>query len=198
MTDSRFHQNPMGIFDNSHQTLLGNTQREWLFEQLITGKKQQQNNREGLTIWVNSVPWIADPTDATTGSWNQFYRERTQIANFIKENQIDKLLMISGDAHMLAIDDGNEETANNYATGGGGSFPVIQSASLDSRGSFKGGPYNGQKYIIDSTVKSKNGAIAGQRQWGLLNFSDDGNKIEVKVELKRMENTLIQHTFVFD
>ena len=198
MTDSRFHQNQSGIFDNSHQTLLGKAQREWLFEQLITGKKQQQNNREGLTIWVNSVPWIAEPTDAATGSWNQFYRERNQIANFIKENEIDKLLMISGDAHMLAIDDGNEETANNYATGGGGSFPVIQSASLDSRGSFKGGPYNGEKYIIDSTVKSKHGAIAGQRQWGLLNFSDDGNKIEVKVELKRMEDTLIQHTFVFD
>ena len=105
--------------------------------------------------------------------------------------------MISGDAHMLALDDGQEGTANNYATGGGGSFPVIQAASLDSRSSFKGGPYNGKKYIIDSTVKSKNGAIVGKGQWGVLNFTDDGNKIEVKVELKRMKNTLIQHTFTF-
>ena len=197
MTDSRFHQNPLTLPGDVDRTLLGNEQREWLFEQLITGKKQQQNNREGLTIWVNSVPWIAPPTDLPTKSWSQYYRERTQIANFIKENQIDKLLMISGDAHMLALDDGKTGTANSYATGGGGSFPVIQAASLDSKGSFKGGPYNGEQYIIDSSVDSKNGAIAGKGQWGLLNFTDDGNKITVKVELKRLKDTLIQHTFIF-
>ena len=197
MTDSRFHQNPLATLDSPDGSILGSEQREWLFKQLTAGKQQQENNQEGLTIWVNSIPWIAPATDSSTSSWNQFYRERIQIANFIKQNNIDKLLMISGDAHMLAIDDGMEGTANSYATGGGGSFPVIQAASLDSRPSFKGGSYNGRKYIIDSKVKSKNGAIPGKEQWGLLNFSDDGNEIKVKVELKRMKDTLIQHTFVF-
>ncbi len=197
MTDSRFHQNPLAILNSPDGTILGKKQREWLFKQLTTGKQQQENNREGLTIWVNTIPWIAPPTDSSTSSWNQFYGERTQIANFIKQNNINKLLMISGDAHMLAIDDGMEGTANSYATGGGGSFPVIQAASLDSRPSFKGGPYNGGKYIVNSKVKSKNGAIPGKEQWGLLNFSDDGNEIKVEVELKRMKDTLIQHTFVF-
>ena len=197
MTDSRFHQNPLATLDSPDGTILGKQQREWLFKQLITGKKQQENDREGLTIWVNSIPWIDRPTNSSTNSWNQFDRERMQIANFIKQNNIDKLMMISGDAHMLAIDDGMEGTANSYATGGGGSFPVIQAACLDSRPSFKGGPYNGEKYIIDSGIKSKNGAIPGKQQWGLLNFIDDGNEIKVKVELKRMKDTLIQHTFVF-
>ena len=196
MTDSRFHQNPLGTSDLDG-TVLGNEQREWLFSQLTKGKQQQESNSEGLTIWVNSIPWIAFPTDAPTSSWNQFYRERTQIANFIKQHNIDKLLMISGDAHMLAIDDGMEGTANNYATSGGGSFPVIQAASLDSRPSFKGGPYNGEKYIIDSEVKSENGAIPGKGQWGLLKFDDNGREIKVRVELKRMKDTVIQHTFVF-
>ena len=196
MTDSRFHQDPIGVGDNHDKTLLGNDQKEWLLQQLKIGKQQQQNNREGLTIWVNSIPWIAEP-NAPTSSWNKFPQERTQIANFIKENKIDKLLMISGDAHMLALDDGKKGTANNYATGGGGSFPVIQAASLDSRESFKGGPYNGKQYIVNSTVKSKHGAIPGKGQWGFLNFTDDGNKIKVQVDLKRMEDTLIQHTFIF-
>ena len=196
MIDSRFHHDPSTLADNPNKTLLGKDQKEWLFEQFKLGKQQQQNNREGLTIWVNSIPWIAEP-DFPTSSWNKFHRERTQIANFIKNNQIDKLIMVSGDAHMLALDDGTEGTANSYATGGGGSFPVIQAASLDSRGSFKGGPYNGAKYIIDPTVKSKNGAIPGKGQWGLLEFTDNGNKIEVRVELKRMQDTLIQHTFIF-
>ena len=197
MTDSRFHQNPLATVDSPDGTILGNEQRKWLFNQLITAKQQQENNQEGLTIWVNSIPWIAPQTDSSTGSWNQFYRERTQIANFIKQNNINKLLMISGDAHMLAIDDGTEGTANSYATGGGASFPIIQAASLDSRPSFKGGPYNGEKYIINSKIKTKKGAIPGKEQWGLLNFSDDGNEIKVKVELKRMKDTLIQHTFGF-
>lgn len=197
MTDSRFHQEPINTVNELNRSVLGSQQRRWLLEQLKFAKQQQQNNREGLTIWVNSIPWIGSP-NAPTGSWNKFPQERTLIANFIKENQIDKLLMITGDAHMLALDDGKEGTANSYAAGGGGSFPIIQAASLDSKSSFKGGPYNGKKYIIDSTVKSNNGAIPGKEQWGLLNFTDDGNKIEVKVELKRMEKTLIQHTFVFD
>ncbi|MEM7593401.1 MAG: alkaline phosphatase D family protein, partial [Cyanobacteria bacterium P01_A01_bin.83] len=197
MTDSRFHQDPINGESPLNKTLLGERQKVWLLEQLKLGKKQQQSNQEQLIIWVNNIPWIAQADDDKTGSWNKFEQERNEIANFIKDNSIDKLLMISGDAHMLAIDDGESGSANSYATDGGGSFPVIQAASLDSRGSFKGGPYNGKKYIIDPKVKSKNGAIPGNRQWGLLNFTDDGNKIKVKVELKRMEETLIQHTFYY-
>ena len=194
MTDSRFHQAVLA--NSSNNTLLGQKQKEWLFAQLQLGKQQQQNQREGLTIWVNSIPWIVE-RDSAIDSWNKFARERTEIADFIKENQINKLLMISGDAHMLALDDGAEGTANSYATGGGGSFPIIHAGSLDSRGSFKGDFYNGEKYIVDSSVKSKNGAIPGKKQWGLLDFVDNGDRIEVKVELKRMRDTLIQHTFVF-
>jgi len=198
MTDSRFHQDPINAEDSLNKTLLGKSQKSWLLEQFKISKSQQLKNQEGLIIWVNSIPWIAQANDLKTGSWNKFERERNEIANFIKEHDIDKLLMISGDAHMLALDDGQTGTANNYATGGGGSFPVIQASSLDSIGSIKGGPYNGKKYIIDSNIKNKNGAISGRGQWGLLNFIDDGNKIEVKVELKRMEDTLIQHNFIFN
>ncbi|MEM8830499.1 MAG: alkaline phosphatase D family protein [Cyanobacteria bacterium P01_G01_bin.19] len=196
MTDSRFYQDPINIVGDTDRVLLGKEQREWLFTQLKDAKQQQQNNREGLIIWVNSIPWIGS-SDTPAYSWGQFAQERTAIADLIKENQIDKLLMISGDAHMLALDDGREGTVNSYATGGGGSFPVIHAASLDSRGSYKGGAYNGGKYIVAPTVKNQNGAIPGKGQWELLNFSDRGDRIEVKVELKRMENTLIQHTFVF-
>ncbi|MGL5944178.1 MAG: alkaline phosphatase D family protein [Waterburya sp.] len=199
MTDSRFYQDSREIEDNVDKTLLGKNQREWLFEQLKKGKQNQQNNTEGLTIWVNSIPWIVKQDDSQTKSWNKFNQEREKIANFIKENNINKLLMISGDAHMLALDDGKEGTINNYATDGGGSFPVIHAAALDSKASLKGGPYNGKNYIINSAVKkSENGAIEGTGQWGVLNFIDNGSQIEVKVELKRMKSILIQHTFIFD
>jgi hypothetical protein len=44
--------------------------------------------------------------------------------------------MISGDAHMVAIDDG---TNSDYADGGGGGFPVFHAGALDRSSSVKGG-----------------------------------------------------------
>ena len=89
--------------------------------------------------------------------------------------------MISGDAHMLALDDGSN---NIYASEGVASFPVIQAASLDSIGSIKGGDYSEKP-------------IKGRKQWGVLHFTDDGQKIEVKVELKKKNETKIEAIFTF-
>ena len=184
MTDCRFYQDPINNEDDINKSLLGNEQREWLLKHLLQGKEQQAINTEDLTVWVNSIPWIASEDDEDTKSWNKYANERKVIANFIKQKEINKLLMISGDAHMLALDDGKEGTANSYAEGGGGSFPVVHAASLSSKGSVKGGPYN-------------QSAIPGSEQWGLLHFQDDGTNIEVKVELKQKQETKIAHKFIF-
>ncbi len=186
MTDSRFYKDALNKENNFRgKTLLGAEQKQWFFEQLAIAKAKQLENQEGLVIWVNSLPWIAGGEGyQTKDAWDCYPEERAEIASFIKDNAIDKLLMISGDAHMLALDDGKEGTANNYAENGGGSFPVLQIASLDSKASVKGGPYSHQP-------------ISGLGQWGVLNFSDNGANIEVKVELKRKNETLITHTFAF-
>jgi len=193
MTDSRFHKDALNKENNfKGETLLGAEQKQWFFEQLEMAKENQVANKEGLVIWVNSLPWIAggDEKYQTKDAWDCYPEERTEIANFIKANGIDKLLMISGDAHMLALDDGKEKTANkkgtanSYAKDGGGSFPVLQIASLDSKASEKGGPYSHQP-------------IPGLGQWGVLNFIDDEKSIKVKVELKRKNETLITHDFAF-
>ena len=186
MTDNRFYKDKLPEENSSiGNSILGTRQKKWFFEQLRQGKVNQNANKERLTIWVNSIPWIAGGEGfETKDAWDRYPAERREIANFIKDNGIDKLLMISGDAHMLALDDGEEGSANSYAQNGGGSFPVIHAASLDSKPSVKGGPYN-------------NGAIKGRKQWGVLHFTDDGNKIEVKVELKKMNETKIKKVFEF-
>jgi len=186
MTDSRFHKDALNKENNfKGKTLLGAEQKQWFFEQLKIAKENQLANKEGLVIWVNSLPWIAGDEDyQTNDAWDCYPEERAEIANFIKDNGIDKLLMISGDAHMLALDDGKDGTANSYAKDGGGSFPVLQIASLDSKSSEKGGPYSRKP-------------IPGLGQWGVLTFIDDGMSIEVKVELKRKNETLIAHDFTF-
>ena len=74
------------------------------------------------------------------------------------------LLMLSGDAHMVAIDDG---THNTYGAGEPG-FVVFHAGALDRRGSVKGGPYS-------------EGAFPGGGQFGFVEISDDGSDIEVRL-----------------
>lgn len=47
--------------------------------------------------------------------------------------------MVSGDAHMAALDDGSH---SGYSGSGHPGFPVLQAGALDRPGSIKGGPYS--------------------------------------------------------
>lgn len=174
MTDNRSCRSPYQDDDNSTKTVLGDRQKEWFVRELETGRDEQ-----GLIVWVNTFPWIGVSGD---DGWHRYTTERREIATFIKDNNINnKLLMIAGDAHMIALDDGRN---NQYASGGGGSFPVVHAAALDSTPSEKGGPYS-------------EGAHKGTSQWGVLKFTDNGSKIEVEVKLKRHHNTKIRRFFSF-
>ncbi len=150
VTDSRSARSPAIAPDNASKTMLGTTQKAWFKQQLLDA-----NGVYPLIVWVNSLPWIGVTGD---DGWYLYTTERREIANFIKDNQIKGLCQVSGDAHMLAIDDGSH---SDYATGGGASFPVFQTAALDQSGSIKGGPYS-------------EGAYAGGGQFGLMTVTDTG------------------------
>lgn len=112
---------------------LGARQREWLFQELESAKNYD------VVVWMSSKPWIAR---GRTGAddWGGYAEERRQIANKIKELGIVNLVMVAGDAHMLAMDDGSH---SDYSDGGGAGMPVFQAAPLGNFGSGKGGPYSG-------------------------------------------------------
>lgn len=152
ITDDRSERSPASDPDNADKTILGATQKEWFKQELLAA-----NERYPVIIWLESVPWIAG-TQQNADHWGMYQTERREIANFIADNHIDGLLMIAGDAHMLAIDDGSN---NDYATNGGASFPVFQAAALDRRGTVKGGPYS-------------EGTYPGGGQFGLVTIEDDG------------------------
>lgn len=150
VTDSRSARSPASATDNAAKTMLGETQKAWFKQQLLTYKDSYP-----LIVWANTLPWIG-----TTGDdgWHLYTNERREIADFIKDSGITGLCMVSGDAHMLAIDNG---TNSGYATGGGGGFPVFHAAALDRTGSVKGGPYS-------------HGAFPGEGQFGLMTVIDSG------------------------
>lgn len=143
-------------------TMLGAAQLEWLKRELLEAR-----DTHALTVWASSVPWIAEARDGADG-WGGYAEERADLAEFIAANGIaERTVMVSGDAHMLAIDDG---TNSDYSSSGGGGVPVLHAAALDRPGSITGGPYS-------------EGAFPGGGQFATMSIEDDGGT-EVRVSLR--------------
>ena len=114
-------------------------------------------------------------------SWGGYPDERRELADFLVQNEINNLVLFAGDAHMLAIDDGSN---TNYATDAAGpAFPLIHSASMDRKGSVKGGPFSMEP-------------VPGGGQFALMHVTDDGEEIEVEwVGLDYLDNQLLGFRF---
>jgi hypothetical protein len=159
VTDTRSARSPADTPDDASKTMLGAEQKAWLEHELLVADEQF-----ALTVWVNPDPWVGAASAGSDG-WAGYTTERREIADFIAANGIDRLVMLSGDAHMVAIDDG---TNTDYATNGGAAFPLLHGGALDRPGRIKGGPYSV-------------GAIGGGGQFGVLEVDDDGSTIDVRL-----------------
>lgn len=161
MTDSRSQRGP-SRGDSRSRTMLGQAQLKWLEDRLAEAAAAP------LVIWVNTVPWIASPGSGSD-NWGSYAREREAIANHIERLGLTRrLLMLSGDAHMVAIDDG---THSNYASGSGRNakgFVVMHAAPLDRKTSEKGGPYS-------------HGVSRERGQFGLVDIADDGATLKAEL-----------------
>ena len=169
ITDARSSREP-------GETMLGPQQLDWLLDQLAVAADEV-----ALVVWLNPVPWVAKD-DASADDWGGFADERRRIADVIAEHDLD-LLMVSGDAHMVAIDDG---TNTDYSTHGDDGFPLIHSAPLDRPASIKGGPYS-------------EGAIAKPGQYARVDVTDNGDTITVDLAARRYDGeTLLTYSFEID
>ncbi len=153
MTDQRSASSPATQKDNASKTKLGAAQKAWFKQELISAR----DNGFPLIVWVCPDPWIG-AAEAGEDTWAGYTTERTEIANFIRDNRILNVVMLAGDMHGLAVDDG---TNSDYATGGGAPLTVLHAAALTSNPSMKGGPYSG-------------GVVPGTQQYGILEVYDNG------------------------
>jgi hypothetical protein len=173
MTDTRSMRNLERLPDGS-DSLLGEEQREWLKQELLAGSRDYD-----LVVWVNAVPWIA-PAAGGRDDWGGYATERAEIADFIADNGITNLLMLAGDAHMLAIDDG---TNTDYSAAGGAGFPLLHAAATDRPGSVKGGPYS-------------EGAYPGAGQYGLVTFTYEGDSLVVNMDGRNwLRESIVSYEF---
>lgn len=155
MTDLRSAADPVTKKDNASKTHLGTAQKNWFKQELISAR----DAGFPLILWVCSNPWIGElqPT-VDLDNWSSYQTERAEIANFMRDNRITNVALLSGDMHALAYDDGSH---SDYATGGGAPLTVLQAAALAQTGSIKGGPYSGTP-------------IPGGGQYGILEVYDTG------------------------
>ncbi|WP_164842282.1 alkaline phosphatase D family protein [Actinoplanes solisilvae] len=139
----------------------GARQLAWLERELVVAGRSH-----AVVVWVNPDPWIAAPADGAD-DWGGYPRERRAIADVIAGARIDNLIMVSGDAHMVALDDGSH---SGYSGSGHPGFPVLQAGALDRPGSVKGGPYS-------------HGTFPGGGQFGTITVTDDAAASRGGVEL---------------
>ena len=120
--------------------IMSPSQEAWLLDEF------EQSDQYDFVVWASSVPWIGineDPLDSTDAWWG-FTKQRRRISNFLSSDQLPKrnVLVIAGDSHMLAFDNGSHTYKGDAAGDEAYSFPILQTGPLDRFGSFKGGPFS--------------------------------------------------------
>ena len=137
--------------------IMSQVQKNWLFNQMLEAKNQHQ-----VIAWISTVSYSGNQTD----NWGGYDTDRKEIGDFLKDNDIQNLFILSGDAHMLAIDNGTHAdfstTQNNPNL-----YPIFQAAALYNAGSDKGGTYSEGGTFPNAVFTS---------QFGKVTVTDDGGE----------------------
>jgi hypothetical protein len=138
--------------ERAGDSMLGEAQLEWLLDELV-----RSSRTHAAIVWASTVPWVGAPGEDDDG-WAAFAGERRRIADVIAEERITNLVMVAGDAHMVALDDG---TNTDYSDLGDAGFPLLHAAPLDRTTEVKGGPYSAGPFLEPG-------------QYGLIDVEDPG------------------------
>ena len=112
--------------------IMSTTQKTWFKNQCLYAR---DNNL--MIAWVSGISFGGNQSD----NWGGFTSERTELSNFFRDNNIKNMFILSGDAHMLAIDNGSNHDFSS-GTNNANDYPVFQAAGINNSGSTKGGTYS--------------------------------------------------------
>jgi phosphodiesterase/alkaline phosphatase D-like protein len=184
MLDVRSGRTPQTEPDGPDKTMLGKEQLEWLH-----GELREAAQHYPLVVLVNPVSWITKKTPGKSDGWELYNHERTAIADMIKESGLaNRLIMLSGDGHMAAIDDG---TNSNYASSHAPdekAFPVVHAAPLDRYPRIKGGPYSHGASAPYRWLR-----ILKIKQFGLMDLEDDGDRLQLQLSCRNADGKILKN-----
>ena len=89
LLDVRYHRTPNRATNVANKTMLGAGQLAWL-------KRELMASRAPIKFIASGSEW---QTDSQPDSWKSFLRERQEIFDFIREQRIRGVILLSGDRH---------------------------------------------------------------------------------------------------
>jgi phosphodiesterase/alkaline phosphatase D-like protein len=143
--------------ERSSRSMLGRTQKLWMYDQMI----EAQNNNQ-MIAWVSTVPYIGSYHD----TWGGYVEERRELGDFFKSN-INNMFILGGDAHMIAIDNGDNTDYSGGFRRNSSKYPIFQASALNQSGSEKGGNYSHGTFPNPSY---------NEGQFGLVTVTDNGGE----------------------
>lgn len=120
LTDQRSAASVNSATDNASKSMLGAAQKTW-FKGLLSASPGK------LIVWFCPRAFGGVAT-AGADHWGGFTAERLELADHIHANCAGRVVVLSADAHALAIDDGSHHA---YAAGGLEPLRTFQAAPLD-------------------------------------------------------------------
>jgi phosphodiesterase/alkaline phosphatase D-like protein len=175
VSDTRSERSPARSRDAATRTMLGPAQRQWLVDELT----RAADEKVPVVFWASTVPWITKEDRDRGHGWEPYARERAEIAGTISRLGLtSRLIVLSGDAHMAAIDDG---TNSNYVAGtapGTRGFVVMHAAPFSRFPRSKGGPYS-------------HGRSTRNHQFGWVEVHDRGGELTVELSARNQAGRVI-------
>ncbi len=110
--------------------IYSNAQKDWFYNEL------SQAANYDFVVWVSTRPWT-DPEKVGSDSWGGFVSDRDELSAHIASTigaGPRNLLVLSGDNHMVAFDDGSSTDFSGQSDFPGG-FPLLHSGPLTNFGS---------------------------------------------------------------
>lgn len=149
-------------------------QNTWLRNEFL-----QANLNRQIIFWASSVSFAGNDTD----NWGGFSSEREEIADFLRDNNIKNMMIMCGDAHMIAIDDG---TNSDFSTvmPNPNLYPIVQASALNGTGSYKGGTYS-EGFFFNPTNTDG--------QFALIKVTDNGGA-DVCIEIDGIRTDAVGNT----
>lgn len=93
--DVRYHRDPNDGPDHGGRTMLGAGQKQWLKEQLL-------KSNAPFKVLLSGSGWTA-AKGAGGDSWASFMRERDELFEFIRQQEINGVVLVSGDTHVAEL-----------------------------------------------------------------------------------------------
>ncbi len=109
-------------------TMLGEEQRRWFFSRLSEGNFRWR-------IWANEVQFALSKIDGLYGStdaWDGYIGERSRILEFLKNENIDNLIVLTGDRHAFMASDIPEDFRHSYERVLGAEFMTGALSSINA------------------------------------------------------------------